>query len=122
MTSYYKFINDFEGIEPPADIMPADVKRLISHSKHTFQKRYYFFSTSEKKFYRYFDDDKSVKELEGRIRNKNEKSLTYRLAPDISYGNKYRIRDYIIISKPFMKRIEQMNKLILPATKGSNKG
>ena len=122
MSTYYEHINDFEGIEPPADIMPADVKRLISHGKHTYQKRFYFFSPSEKKFYRYFDNDKTIKELEGRIRNQKEKSFTCRLTPDISYGNKYHIRDYIIISKPFIKRIEQMNKLILPATKGINKG
>ena len=116
MTNYYQHINDFEDIVPIDNVMPADVKQLISHCNHTFHKRFYFFSPSEKKFYRYYPDEQQSKELPSRFKT-NSISPAYRLTPDISFKSGKKIRDDIIISKHFIKRIEQMNKLILSKAK-----
>ncbi len=116
MTNYYQHINDFEDIVPIDNAMPVDVKQLISHCNHTFHKRFYFFSPSEKKFYRYYPDEQQSKELYSKLRT-NGISPAYRLTPDISFKSGKKIRDDIIISKHFIKRIEQMNKLIISKAK-----
>ena len=52
--NYYEHINDFDGIIPKPEKMPADVKRIISHCDFTYNRRYYFFSPSNKQLYRYY--------------------------------------------------------------------
>ena len=115
--NYYEHINDFEGIEPVADAMPADVKRLISHTKHTYHERFYFFSPSEKTFYRYYEQFKHAYPVCSNAINK--KSERYQFIPDADDGtpNTPNIRDNIYLSDRFMKRVEKMNKLILPSTR-----
>ena len=51
--NYYDNISDFDGIEPVANTIPGDIKRLISHCSHNYYDRCYFFCPSEKQFYRY---------------------------------------------------------------------
>ena len=37
--SYYKYREDFDCDDVPENIMPSDIKRIVSHGKHTFHKR-----------------------------------------------------------------------------------
>ena len=109
--SYYQHIEDFEGVVPKDNIMPSDVKRLISHCNHTFHKRYYFFSPSMKTFYRCYID--SVMPLSD---YRFQKYTKVNLLPDENKGTgpTQKIHDSIYLSDRFMQRIENMNKLILP--------
>ena len=111
--SYYQHIDDFDGIIPVDNAMPADVKRLISHCKHNYLTRYYFFSPSQRKFYRYWCKDCYGYELNT---IQNRKSPIVQLLPDENDGTKNtpNIIDKITISNRFMQRVEHMNKLILP--------
>ena len=111
--NYYEHINDFDGIEPAVNVMPSDVKRLISHCDHTYNDRYYFFSPCEKQFYRYFDKGEYAIKLSCSIVSK--KSVKYNFLPDEDFDGSLNIRDTIIVSDRFMKRIENMNKLVLPS-------
>ena len=108
MTHYYDNTNEFEGVEPADYVMPCDVKRLIKHNRHTFMKRFYFYSPSERKFYRYFDDEQRAVVLNGKVMNERTQSIRYRFIPDISYSVGDKIRDEILLSRFFMKRVEGM--------------
>ena len=109
--SYYQHIDDFEGFVPKDNVMPSDVKRLISHCNHTFYKRYYFFSPSQMKFYRYYTDYHYTYEL-----SMSGKFNKVNLLPDTNkgVGPTQKIHDAINITDRFIQRIENMNKLILP--------
>ena len=111
--SFYLHSNDFDGIIPVDNAMPSDVKRLISHCNHNYHKRYYFFSPSQRAFYRYHHYDKIAVRLSTSRCNKCYK---VNLLPDENKGTgiTQNIHDAITISDRFMKRIENMNKLILP--------
>ena len=104
--SYYQHIDDFEGIVPKDNAMPADVKRLISHSKYNYHYRIYFFSPSRRTFYTYYSDGSAYIVYNRKVNN----TLRFTFIPD--EGRKY--RDCITVSDRFMQRIENMNKLILP--------
>ena len=111
--SYYQHIDDFDGIIPVDNAMPADVKRLISHCNHNYLTRYYFFSPSTRTFYRYYCKDCYAYEL---VNYQMGKSAMVKLIPDEDDGttNTPKILDSIYISQRFMQRIANMNKLILP--------
>lgn len=117
IVNYYEHIEDFDGVTPKPDKMPADVKRIISHCSFTYNRRYYFFSPSRKQIYRYYTDIDFAVLLESRKTSKT--SFRYLLIPDIDDGtpNTPNKRDSINISDRFIKRIEGMNKLVLPKLK-----
>ena len=106
--SYYQHIDDFEGIVPKDNAMPSDVKRLISNCNHNYLNRLYFFSPSQMRFYRYYTD--------GNAYIVYNRGISYYFIPDEDDGTPRtpNIRDLIYVSDRFMKRIENMNKLILP--------
>ena len=106
--SYYQHIDDFEGIVPKDNAMPADVKRLISHCNHNYLHRYYFFSRSQLTFYRYYTD--------GSASRGYNRGINFYFIPDEDDGTPRtpNIRDAINITDRFLQRIENMNKLILP--------
>ena len=110
MTQYYENANDFDGIEPADYVMPYDVKRLISHCGHTFHKRFYFFSPSERRFYKYNANKKTAKV-------KKCKALGNRPSPRYRFSTDDDKDDEITVSKHFMKRIEGMKSLILKRAK-----
>ena len=113
MTHYYDNADDFDGVEPADYVMPYDVKRLMKHGKHTYKKRFYFYSPSERRFYRYFDDEQRVVELKGKVMNEKTQSMRYHFIPDISYSVGEKISDCIWLSRFFMKRVESMKSLDL---------
>ena len=112
--SYYQHIDDFEGIVPKDNVMPSDVKRLISHCNHNYLTRYYFFSPSQRKFYRYYTSYNGYAYELALIQCK--KSHKFTLIPDEDDGTSRtpNIRDSISPTDRFIQRIENMNKLILP--------
>ena len=121
--SYYQHIDDFDGVVPLDNAMPSDVKRLISHCNHNYHKRYYFFSPSQRAFYRYYRDATSAYQL---ATKQHQKYPVVQLIPDederckasrdfvVGTAKTPNIRDSICISNRFIQRIENMNKLILP--------
>ena len=113
MTHYYDNANDFDGVEPADYVMPYDVKRFIKHNTHTFMKRFNFYSPSERKFFRYFDDEQRAVVLKGKVKNGRTLSIRYRFIPDISYSVGDRIIDDILISSFFIKRVEGMKQIDL---------
>ncbi len=116
--SYYQHINDFEGIVPVDNVMPADVKRLISHTKNNYHKRYYFFSPSQRTFYRYYPSGTSGYAYFVYHRAV-KKGVIFTFIPDEDDGtsNTPQYRDLIYVSDRFIKRIEHMDKLVLPKQK-----
>ena len=113
MTHYYDNANEFEGVEPIDYVMPYDVKRLMKHGKHTYRKRFYFYSPSERRFYRYFDDEQRAVVMKGKVMNEKTQSIRYHFIPDISYSVGDKVRDKILLSKHFMKRVEGMKRIDL---------
>ena len=111
MPHYYDNADSFDGIEPADYVMPYDVKRLIKHNRHTYHKRFYFYSQSERRFYRYFDDEQRAVVMKGKVMNERTQSIRYRFIPDISYSVGENIRDEILLSKFFMKRVESMKAI-----------
>ena len=110
MTSYYDHVNDFNGLKPADYVMPYDVKRLIEHCGHTYNDRFYFYSPSERRFYRY--NDVKQKAVVMKANSKHDPiSPRYRFVADDDF------RDSIIVSKLFMKRVEGMKSLKLERVK-----
>ena len=110
MTQYYDHVNDFNGLKPVDYVMPYDVKRLIEHCGHTFNNRFYFYSPSERRFYRY--NDVKQKAVVMKANSKHDPiAPRYRFVADDDF------RDSIIISKLFMKRVETLKSLILKRVK-----
>ena len=110
MTQYYENANDFEGVEVADYVMPYDVLRLISHCEHTFHKRFYFYSPSERRFYKYNNNKKTAKV-------KKCKAIGNRPSPRYRFSTDDDKDDEITVSKHFMKRIEGMKSLILKRAK-----
>ena len=71
MAEYYDNIDEFEGIEPRAYVMPFDVLRLFSHINHSFNKRLYFYSPSARVFYKYNTTKRTARMLKGIMKNDN---------------------------------------------------
>ena len=108
--NYYIHINDFGDLEkyPQNEIMPKDVKRIFKYCDHLFTKRIYFFSESEKMFYRYYqNDDKYVFPVYSRPTSK--KSETAYLIPDENENK----RVSICISQQFINRVKNLSKIEL---------
>ena len=106
MTDYYDNVNEFEGVEPIAYVMPYDVLRLILHKDHSFHKRYYFYSPSARVFYKYDATNRTARRLKGVSKNDNV-SVRFRFIDD---DNK---DDEILLNRFFIKRIEGMNAIRL---------
>ena len=101
MSDYYDNIDEFEGIEPIAYVMPFDVLRLLSHNNHSFHKRLYFYSPSARVFYKYNATKKTARRLKGVMKNDNA-TVRYRF-----------VDDEILLSRFFIKRIEGMKSIRL---------
>ena len=109
MSDYYDNIDEFEGIEPIAYVMPFDVVRLLSHNNHSFHKRLYFYSPSTRVFYKYNAMKRTARRLKGVMKNDNA-TVRYRFIDD---GDK---NDEILLSRFFIKRIEGMKAIRLDKT------
>mgnify|MGYP001063003860 FL=1 len=114
MNNYYEHINDFGEMKayPKPEIMPKDVKRLFKHCDNEYYIRPIFFSESSKKFYLFHESENYVDEVYSRKRSPNA-SPTFYFIPDFSYKNKFYIHDCITVSKQFLNRIKNMNKIYL---------
>lgn len=61
--------------------MPYDVEQLISHNNHSYHKRFYFYCSSAKVFYKYDEDKRTVRRLKELSKNHNA-SVRYRFVDD----------------------------------------
>ena len=106
MSDYYDNIDEFEGIEPIAYVMPFDVLRLILHKNHSFHQRFYFYSPSVRVFYKYNECKRTARRLKGVFQN-DYATVRYRFIDD---DNK---DDEILLSRFFIKQIEGMKTIRL---------
>ena len=117
MTDYYIHFDDFGDIEipPKPELMPKDVKRLFKHNAHTFNTRYYFFSESTKKFYRYYQSYGGyINEVYSRKQTKNSSDTFYLISDeDDGTPNTPTRRILISASKQYINKIKHMNKIEL---------
>ena len=100
---YYENFKSFD-CKIPDCLFPSDVKRIFSHCDHTFMKRIYLISPSEKQIYRFFPNGEFGEPLKSM---KVNKSLKFNLLSD---ENKH---DTFYLSDRLLKRIERMDKVIL---------
>ena len=114
MTDYYTHINDFGEMKvyPKPEMMPKDVKRLFKHCDHTYYIRPIFFSESTKLFYLFHENENYVDVVYSRKQTPNA-SPTFYFIDDYSLENKFYLHDTITVSKQFLNRIKNMNKLEL---------
>ena len=108
-TNYYIHSADFACDNVPDYIMPYDVKRIISHNRHTFHKRVFFFSPSERQVYRY-DPLMRITELVKGSEIGN--SLKFNLVTDESR------HDTLYVSDRMLAYTSNMNKIELMKSKG----
>ena len=109
MTTDYYYVNADEfGCDVMEGLMPTDVKRIYKHCDHTYEKRFYFVSASEKMIYRYFPDYEMSETLMSSNYGKGQK---FNILTDAGK------HDSIVINSRFLKRIENMKSLILPRMK-----
>ena len=102
-TNYYIHADDFDCDDVPVYIMPADIKRIVSHNRHTFHKRVFFFSPSERQVYRYDPLMKIVQLVKGgEIGN----SLKFNLVTDESRHDSLYVSDRMIAYTSNMSKIE----------------
>ena len=102
--NYYIHADDFDCDNVPDYIMPADIKRIVSHNRHTFHKRVFFFSPSERQVYRYDPLMKIVQLVKGgEIGN----SLKFNLVTDESR------HDSLYVSGIMLARVSNMTKIEL---------
>ena len=107
-TNYYTHSADFDCDDVPDYIMPADIKRIVSHNRHTFHKRVFFFSPSERQVYRYDPLMKIVQLVKGgEIGN----SLKFNLVTDESR------HDSLYVSGIMLARVSNMTKIELMKSK-----
>ena len=101
--NYYIHADDFDCDNVPDYIMPADIKRIVSHNRHTFHKRVFFFSPSERQVYR-FDPLMRITELvkDGEIGN----SLKFNLVTDESRHDTLYVSDRMIAYTWNISKIE----------------
>ena len=103
MDSYYKHFNDFGNVYPINEMMPSDVKRVISYGKHTFNTHDYFYSPSEQQIYTYnLKYDVYVM----MSRRQKGKSLLIKLSTDEKKQTTITINDNFINRTQTMNRIE----------------
>ena len=102
-TNYYIYADDFACDDVPDYIMPADVKRIISHNRHTFHKRVFFFSPSERQVYRYSPSMRTIELVKG---SKIGNSLKFNLVTDESRHDTLYVSDRMIAYTSNMSKIE----------------
>ena len=103
-TNYYTHSADFDCDNVPDYIMPADIKRIVSHNRHTFHKRVFFFSPSERQVYRYDPLMRTTQLVKGgEIGN----SLKFNLVTDESR------HDSLYVSGIMLARVSNMTKIEL---------
>ena len=107
-TDYYYDNADEFGCDVMIGLMPNDVKRILKNCDHTYEKRFYFFSASEKMIYRYFPQ---IGMSETLMSSTVGKSIKFNILAD---SGKH---DSIVISSRFLKRIEHMKSLTLTRMK-----
>ena len=111
METYYEHYNDFgDGHHVCSESMPSDIKRLLSHGKHTFRTRDYFFSPSERLFYRYNPTWEDYFRL---------KPLKIGPSPAFSLRTDEKKSDVIYVSDRFLERTQSMNALEIPSIRSS---
>ena len=108
-TGYYEHEADFECDPIEEYIFPPDIKRIISHGNHTFNKRLYFFSPSARRVYRFSSYEYGSGTYLSPYKQRN--SLVYNLITD---ENKH---DSLCVSDRLLKRTVNMTKIILPKMK-----
>ena len=105
MSNCYYHQDDFDCDDVPELIMPNDIKRIASHGKHTFHKRFYFFSPSQRQVYEYNTYAKIAYTLKGyEIGN----SLKFNIVSDRSR------HDSIYVSERMIDLVSNMSKIELP--------
>ena len=104
-TPYYIHHDDFDGLVVPDQVMPNDIKRIVSHGKHTFHKRPFFFSPSQRQVYRYTATDKLVEIVKGHTAGN---SLVFNLVTDESR------HDALYVNDRMLDIIRDMPKIELP--------
>ena len=103
-TNYYIHSNDFECDDVTEYVMPSDIKRIISHNQHTFYKRIYFFSPSERQIYRYLPMFCGCSETIKAY--KVGKSLKFNLLTDENKHDSIYVSDRLIARTSGMSKIE----------------
>ena len=103
-TPYYIHADDFECDDVTEYVMPSDIKRIISHNQHTFYKRIYFFSPSERQIYRYLPMFCGCSETIKAY--KVGKSLKFNLLTDENKHDSIYVSDRLIARTSGMSKIE----------------
>ena len=104
-TLYYIHYDDFDCDDVPENVMPKDIKRIVSHGKHTFHKRIFFFSPSQRQVYRYCTHDRLVETVKGHTVGN---SLRFNLVPDTTR------HDTLCVNDRMLDITRDMNKIELP--------
>ena len=105
-TLYYIHHDDFDGLAVPDQVMPSDIKRIVSYGKHTFHKRPYFFSPSMRQVYRYTPTDKLVERLTG---YECGNSIRFSLVPDTTKRTSITVNDWMLTITGDMGKIDLPN-------------
>ena len=104
---YYDHAADFECDDVAEGVLPSDIKRIISHGQHTFHRRLYFFSPSQRQVYRCYPPQCGQLLNSYTIYN----SLKYNLITD---DGKH---DALCVNDKLIARTATMTKLVLPKMK-----
>ena len=92
MTNYYKYESDFELPESCKikNKYPSDIKRIISicDGSHTFHKRFYFFSASQRQVYKLNSNPLKYQTIGN--------SLKYTLVDDMNKRCSFSVSDFLI--------------------------
>ena len=107
MSEYFKYYNDFECKSEfiTTDKYPSDIKRIIStcDGSHTFHKRFYFFSESQRKVYKLCSDPLSY-------HVRGEDTHVYCLVDDMNKRCSFCVSDFLIAITSNMSKIELPKK------------
>ena len=107
MSEYFIHYDDFDFIPQSyhqftPDKYPNDIKRIISYNQHTFHKRIYFFSPSQRIIYKVCCGPLSY--------HVSYHSRVYCLIDDMNKRVSLCINDLFIVRTSDMKKIELKNK------------
>lgn len=110
MSEYYKYESDFENKEDTWklyswDKYPSDIKRIIStcDGSHTFYKRLYFFSESQRIVYQIGSDPLKFQE-------RGDGTHVYCLIDDYNKRYSFFVSDFLIAITSNMSKIELPKK------------
>ena len=111
METYYEHYKDFgDRHHVCSESMPSDVKRLLSHGKHTFRTRDYFFSPSERLFYKFNPIYEDYFRLKPR---KQGNSILFSVRTDDKKSTT------ICVSDRFLERTQSMNAIDISSMRSS---